>query len=256
MARGEHGAAVFIRFDADIEGVDFARNDHDLVFVHADAGAEHRKRGALVGTLQGVDGLACHLPEAFAGDQRVAALPFGDTGGHLHHQPPHRNGEHLFGAVVPDRLLQLGKVHGEQVHATGVGRHLFKQAVYLLLRQRGGVRGRREVHGGELDPAFRHHIRRHRGIDSARDQHAGAPAGAGWHAARAGQLRAVDVGVAVAHLHVHGHLGLVHVHFDAAEGRKHGAAHLVADGGGIIREALIGTLCLHLEGLGEHQLVL
>ncbi len=55
----------------------------------------------LIGAENGVHGLACHLPHAFAGYERLAFLTSGDFLSDFHHKTPHDYREQLLGAFSP-----------------------------------------------------------------------------------------------------------------------------------------------------------
>lgn len=94
------------------------------------------------------------LGKAFAGDERLGPLLFGQTGRHPHHHPPHHNGEQLLGGVGFQRLLHLGKGDAVELDPAGVAGQLGTKGLDLFQRPLTGVRGALEVDGESISPRF------------------------------------------------------------------------------------------------------
>ena len=98
------------------------------------------------------------------------------------------------------------------------------------------------MHAGQLDAPLGHHVTGYGGIDAPRDQQGRPSAGAHRHAARAGQLRRVNIGAEIADFHHHHHVGLMDVHPQMGISLQQTAAHVGADIGGFQRKLLVSTL--------------
>ena len=254
MAGGKYGAAVLVGQDGGLKGLNLAADAHDLLLIHADAGTQHRQLAGQVGAADGLHGLAGHLPQAFAGDQRAAVLPQGNSLGHPHHVAAHQNGEVVLRAALPQQLLQPGERHYKQPDAAGIGGQFLGQVQHLLPGTVTGVGGRGKMHCRDLQAALGHHVAGHRAINTAGEQQQGPPAGPDGDTARAGQLIGVDIGALLPDLHGNGDLGLLHLDLEVMEAGKQVPAQLPADLRAFHREGLIAALGLHLKGAGSGKL--
>ena len=247
MARGEDGAAILIGEDGEVEGVDPARNGDNLTLVHPDQRTEHRHRSRVVRGGDGLQGLARHLTETLAGDERGAALDLRDAFRDAHHEPANQDGEIILRALVENLLLHAREGNRNHIHPSGVGRDAGKQLGDLLLGAlacigRAGKMDRRELHA-----ALGHHPRGHGAVDAAADENGGLAARADGDPARALLRLAMDVRGKIADLHANRHVRLMDVDRQVRESVEQTRADLGGDLRRIKREFLIGALRLHLE---------
>ena len=155
--------------------------------------------------------------------------------------------------MVPDLLLEMGEVYGDELHPPGVLGHLLEQALHLLPGQLAGVRGACEVDRGELHPPLGHHPGGHRAVQAAADQNGRPAPGAHGDAPGSRLGVGVDVGVLLPDLHPHGDVRGVDVYREMGEFFQQVAPHLGGDLRGLEGELLVAALALHLKGRGLFQ---
>src|SRR5262249_36494044 len=84
----EHGAAVGLVLDRELEGPDATRELDRLLLVERDQRAQHGELARGLDAAQVLERLARHLTEALAGDDRAGALDAREAPGDaLHHAP-------------------------------------------------------------------------------------------------------------------------------------------------------------------------
>ena len=254
MLRRKDRAAVFIRFQRGLERVDPPRDLDDLVLVHPDQRAEHGHGGDGVGASERVDRLRRDLTEAFAGDQRLAAVVFGDLLRDAHHVPAHDQCEHILGAVVLDRLLDLGERHDIELDPAAVARDELRERVHFQLGALARIGRRHKVDRVEHQPALGHHVARDGTVDPAREQQTRLARRADRQTAGALSLVAVDEYL-IADLHGHGQLRFVDVHLERMDIGKNMRADFRGDLGRRHRELFVASLAVDLEGADVSQVV-
>ena len=250
MAGGKDGAAVLVGEDGGIVSPDAAGKADDLHLIHADEGPQHRHIGDGLGDAKAQHGLACHLPQRLAGDQRAGPCLFGNGLGDAHHEAAHDEREELLGAVFADFLLNLGKGDDVDDHAPAGGGQEAGKLHHLVLGLLGGVGRGDEVHHLQLHAPAGDHPAGNGGIKAAGKETHRVAAGAHRQAAGAGDGGGVDVGVLLANLHIHRQVRLVNVHADSGESLRQLAAHGLGDLDGVEVKVLVRPLALHLEGAG------
>ena len=246
---GEHRAAVLVGQDGGLERVNVARDAHDFLLVHANAGAEYGQLAHRAGHRHGGHGLAGHLAERLARDERAAAVLDRDLFRNAHHKAAHDEGEQLFVALFADFLLDFGERHDHDAHAAAPHGQLAAELEHFFLGALRGVGIAEKVHAHKLQPALGHHPARNRAVDAAREQQRRAAVRADRHAARARLGAGVDKGVLFAHLNVHGQVGVVHIRAYIREQVGQLAADVLADLGRGHGELFVPALGFNLEGL-------
>ena len=104
---------------------------NDFGLVHTDERAQDGQILCGIGALQSLDGLACHLCQTFAGNQRFAPLLFSDYVCNAHHAAAHQHREQHIRGVIPDVFLRFCVGHHEQVGAAGIHSDKLRQSLYF-----------------------------------------------------------------------------------------------------------------------------
>ena len=104
---------------------------NDLGLVHTDERAQDGQVLCSIGALQRLDGLACHLCQTFAGDQRLAPLLFSDHVCNAHHAAAHQHREQHIRSIIPNVFLGFCVGHYEQVGTAGIHGDELCQSLYF-----------------------------------------------------------------------------------------------------------------------------
>ena len=245
--RRENGAAVLVREYRGVVGADAPRDLHDLLFVHADEGAENGKTRRGVGHADRPHGLRGHLPQTLARDQRLALEFLRHAIGEFHHVAAQQQRKILLVAGLHQFFLDIGQRDHVQVHTAAPASDQRRQIQHFLPRLLACVGHRLEVERLGAHAALGHHPARHGRIDAAREEQQPFAVGADGQPARALELPRVEIGRAVADFHQHRHVGPMHVHPQFGTGRK----DRPADGGGDLRrgerKGFVRAFGFHLE---------
>ena len=225
----------------------------DLLLVHADEGTQHRHGGHVIADAQRLNGLAGHLTEALAGDQRLAAQLMGQPVGKAHHEAAHDEGEVILRTLAADLLLDLGKGHDVDGETAAPDRQLLSQLQNLFPGLLAGIGRRGKVQQLQLYAPLGDHIAGHGAVDAAGQQADRVAAHADGQAAGGGFRRAVDIGRVLPYLQIDRQLRIVDVHGQMGKGVVERAAHPLAQLDGAHGEGFVGTLALHLEGFCRQQ---
>ena len=96
-------------------------------------------------------------------------------------------------------------------------------------------------------PPLGDHIRRHRRVNAAGQEHRRPAPHAGGKPPGSRLRRSMDIGRQVPDLHIHRILGMMHIHLQVGMGLRQAASNLLGDANGGQREGLIRALGLHLK---------
>ena len=250
MAGSKDRTAIFIRQNRRFERVDFARDLHDFLLVHTNAGAEHGNIGkGGVGDRQSLCGLACHLAKGFARHKRTGSNVLCASLCQHHHKAAQKQGEIIFIAGFHQLLLRFRQRNNVHVDAAAIGAQLLCKCEHLIERKPRRIGGRFIVNGLQLHTALGHHKACNGAVDTAAEKQKTFACRTDGKAACAVFLRGVHVGISVAHFHADHRFGIVQIHFASANGSEQHTAHLCGNLRRLQRERFIGSFSIHTKPL-------
>ena len=247
MPGREHRAAVLIGQFGDGQGVDLPGHVDDLALVKADQRPEHRHVHHRVRGPQGRHGLAGHLADTLARDQRFALGIPRNTLRDPHHIAPHDQRGVFLRALLVDGHLDLGKRHNVHLDAAAAEGQLPRQVQHLFLRPVRGIGIAVEVHRVDLHAALGDHPASDRAVDSAGKQQRRVAVGANGHTADRRDHLHIQIGH-IPDLDVHQVLRIMHVHLQVWIGLQDTVAHFLVDGHGVHGIPLVRPAGIDLEG--------
>lgn len=166
----EYSAAVLVWLDGYIKCIYLSCYFNYLALVHADNGTEYWHTAGIVGAYDSAHGLACNLTNALSCNEGSYAVFLANSLGNFHHKAAHDDGEQLFGAVVSQSFLYLGKGNAVECGIAAPWGYLLAKALYLHSCSVRGVWGRNVVDSGNVYSTLCHHIACNRAVDTARKQ--------------------------------------------------------------------------------------
>ena len=247
MPGREHSAAVLVGQNRGLVGADFVGDIDNLHLVQTDQGTEHGNIGDFVGAGKGLHGLAGHLTDALAGDQRLRPFLMGDGISQTHHVAAHDDGGVIRMALFVNLHLDIGKGHHVHFDAAQAFGQNPGQIQHLFLGALAGVGRRIEVHRTHADAALGDHPASHRAVDAAGQQQGSPSIGAHRHATHGHDGLGVHISL-ITDLHGNHQLRIVHIHRQVGALFQHIMAHFHVDGRRIHEVALIAAAGVHLEG--------
>ena len=251
----ENSAAILIRQDGGFHGADFPGNGYDLLFIHTHKRHKDRHIHNSTGDCHSLHGLTCNLTQIFTGNQGSAAILTGNFLGNLHHKPAHNQGEEFFRTVIPDCLLNGGKIHDIQGHSAAVTGDQSCKLNDLILGKLGGIGIGEEMNAFNLQTSLCHHIGRNGRINTAGKQTHSPAACACRQTAGTGLSRSVDIGCQITNFHIHGIGRMVDIHSAVGMSLCDSAADLLRDLDGSHRKCLIGAFGFYLKRCSTIQIV-
>ena len=112
------------------------------------------------------------------------------------------------------------------------------------------------MHSHQFNSPLGHHIRGHRRINTAADEHRRAAAGAGGHTPCAVQVVAPHKGVAIPYLYGNGNVRVMYIYLEMMKAAQNTTAHLSADLRRFHGEFFVAALGFYLKGFGVLQRLL